>query len=616
MVQLSRIGSATRRAVLAAAIVATPAFGATYNYTGTSTGDVNVASNWSGGIVPTTGDVAVFDGATASGVLTLTNSGTVTTTAPGLTLSITSPAALTIDSTAALFRLGNTSLTVESGAGAFSWGNAAGTVVSYAMGQGASTQTLTNNSASTATINTDVMLTPGNNGNHVLVFTGSGNWQLNNPIANTGTDKTQTNGLFAVTKSGTGTATLANNANIFSGNAVINNGTLKAAANNALGFSGQYSLNRAVGTTTVDGSANAATLEIAGGVTVNEPIVLSGGTNGANLVNNTVGTTGTVGNGVAAITFSNAGAGYGTSTGFNSLVTTITGGGGTGATGTAWKGSSAGTGVNVTFVTNAGSGYTSVPTVTVTGVNGEAGGAVATAVLSSVTLTGTNNNIGGDGNLNIAAVIGQSAAGAGFNKIGTGTLTLAGANTYSGTTTVAAGALVVNGTVAGPVVVNGGSLGGGGTVGAVTLGSTAVIAPGNSIGTLTAASTAFGSGSTYAAEIGAGTAADLLAVTGTLDLSAAGDTLNLIGVDANFDGSTKTIATYASLLGTFDVVTLNGLALVGTPAAFVVNGQTYAVDYGTGTSSAITVTPVVPEPAALAGLAIAGLGLMARRRAR
>jgi autotransporter-associated beta strand protein len=66
---------------------------------------------------------------------------------------------------------------------------------------------------------------------------------------------------------------------------------------------------------------------------------------------------------------------------------------------------------------------------------------VATAVLSSLTLTGTNNNIGGDGGLTINAKIGQSAAGAGFSKTGAGTLTLNGINTYTGNTTVNAGTL-------------------------------------------------------------------------------------------------------------------------------------------------------------------------------
>ncbi|MDQ3200265.1 MAG: autotransporter-associated beta strand repeat-containing protein, partial [Verrucomicrobiota bacterium] len=77
-----------------------------------------------------------------------------------------------------------------------------------------------------------------------------------------------------------------------------------------------------------------------------------------------------------------------------------------------------------------------------------------------------------------------------LSKIGTGTLTLSGANTYSGGTTVSAGALAVrnppeadSATGTGAVQVNGGTLAGGGSIaGAVTLGSGsgagAVLSPG------------------------------------------------------------------------------------------------------------------------------------------
>jgi len=74
-------------------------------------------------------------------------------------------------------------------------------------------------------------------------------------------------------------------------------------------------------------------------------------------------------------------------------------------------------------------------------------------------------------------------------KEGNGTLTLAGANTYSGDTTVRTGALIVNGTLAstsGVVVETAGTLKGSGSIGGdLTVTSGGILAPGNSPGVLT-----------------------------------------------------------------------------------------------------------------------------------
>jgi autotransporter-associated beta strand protein len=61
-------------------------------------------------------------------------------------------------------------------------------------------------------------------------------------------------------------------------------------------------------------------------------------------------------------------------------------------------------------------------------------------------LTNRNNaQIGGDGNLTLSGNMAtQDGTGGGFTKVGSGTLTLSGSNTYTGTTTVSSGTLVVS----------------------------------------------------------------------------------------------------------------------------------------------------------------------------
>jgi len=124
------------------------------------------------------------------------------------------------------------------------------------------------------------------------------------------------------------------------------------------------------------------------------------------------------------------------------------------------------------------------------------------------------------------ALNGVISGGGALIKTNANTLTLGGANTYAGGTTVNQGALVVNGSVGAVTVNTGGSLGGSGTVGAVTLTSGSFLNPGNSPGLLTAASSSWAAGATYNWEINqasggtAGVNWDVFSVTGALDLSA------------------------------------------------------------------------------------------------
>jgi outer membrane autotransporter protein len=137
--------------------------------------------------------------------------------------------------------------------------------------------------------------------------------------------------------------------------------------------------------------------------------------------------------------------------------------------------------------------------------------------------------LSGDGNVGLGAntLTLTNAAGAfggvisgtgGLVKQGTGSFNLTGASTYSGPTTVSAGRLAVNGSIANSIVTvqNGATLGGNGTVKGVIAQSGAIVAPGNSIGTLNVAGNySQAAGSTYQVELTSTGQNDKINATGT-----------------------------------------------------------------------------------------------------
>ena len=179
---------------------------------------------------------------------------------------------------------------------------------------------------------------------------------------------------------------------------------------------------------------------------------------------------------------------------------------------------------------------------------------------------------------------------------GAGTLVINGDSDYSGDTTVNVGTLLVNGTHTGGgayTIAGSATLGGSGSIDS-TVTVDGKLSPGNSIDTLTAGDTTFSAGSVFEVELGSGVS-DLLAINGNLTL-ADGALLNLLGTA---DGVTSyIIASYTGTLsGTFSNPTLP----VG-----------YSIDYGSGSNSQISL--LVPEPASLAMLGLAGLTILSARR--
>jgi len=129
--------------------------------------------------------------------------------------------------------------------------------------------------------------------------------------------------------------------------------------------------------------------------------------------------------------------------------------------------------------------------------------------LTMSSLSGTGGQVAlGSGNLTVNQAGNTSFAGGisgtgNLVKQGAGTLALSGASTYLGSTSVTAGKLVVNGSIAsssGLTIAAGAEVGGTGVLPATVVNG--ILAPGNSIGTVTVSGAlTFAPGSTYAVEV-------------------------------------------------------------------------------------------------------------------
>jgi autotransporter-associated beta strand protein len=144
---------------------------------------------------------------------------------------------------------------------------------------------------------------------------------------------------------------------------------------------------------------------------------------------------------------------------------------------------------------------------------------------------------------------GSIIGGATLTKDGSGTLTVANANTFTGATAVNSGKLAVTGSLTGSnvTVASGATLTGTGTVsGSVTV--EGAVSPGASVGTLALATGPVSLSGTYLCDID-GATCDKLAVTGDLDLTDATLTLNTVSAPT---APYYVIATYTgSVTGNF-----------------------------------------------------------------
>ncbi|MEA3539271.1 MAG: autotransporter domain-containing protein [Pseudomonadota bacterium] len=376
-------------------------------------------------------------------------------------------------------------------------------------------------------------------------------------------------GSGGLTKAGAGTLVLTG-ANTYSGGTTITGGTL-------------------VGTTT----------SLQGDIVNNAALIFDQATNG---------TFGGVVSGSG--TFTKDGAGTLVLTGANSYTggTTITGGTLVGTT-ASLQGDIVNNaalvfdqGANGTFAGNvSGSGALTkdgAGTLTLTGANTYTGG----TTIAGGTLVGTTASLQGDIVNNAALVFDQTANGSfggeisgsgAFTKSGAGLLNLTGTSDFNGTTTVSAGRLAVNGSLAASDVdvQSGGSIGGNGTLGGLIVRTGATAAPGNSIGELTSATfVVFEAGSTYEVEVDAAGNTDRIVATETATIE--GGTVSVLAEDGDYlpQTSYQIVTAGAGVTGTFEDVTSN-LAFLTPTLSYGPNAVTLTLTRNDVTFAGAGTTP-------------------------
>jgi autotransporter-associated beta strand protein len=505
-------------------------------------------------------------------------------------------------------------------------------------------------------------------GTYSLVVGGSTNTTFSGVI-NSGS------GVIGLTRSGAGTLLLTGS-NGFTGGSSLNGGTLAVGSANALGSSGTISF----GGGTLQYSASNTT-DYSGRFSNAVGQQYSIDTNGQNV---TLGSNLTSSGG----SFTKSGAGAVTLTGSNGFTGGSSLNGGTLAVGSANALGSSGTisfgggtlqysasnttdysgrfsnaagqqysidtnGQNVTLgsnLTSSGGSFTKLGSgsVTLSGNNSYGGG----TVVSAGRLIGTTTSLQGSITNNAAVTFAQATSGTFAGAIGgagnlvkqdTGNLILSGTSDYTGSTTVSAGRLSVNGSLGNTAVSveSGATLGGSGAIGgSVSILAGGTLSPGNSIESLAVGATTFSSVSTFAYEYDSsrlgtlGTAADLLVVNGNLAIQS-GALINL----TDLASSTQPFVDYTTVFalinyaGTWDggLFTYDGTPLTNG-SRFVVGNQAWQIDYNRSSavgldnftgdylpSSSFVTIAAVPEPStcvlALAGLTCGGY-LMIRRRKR
>ena len=355
-------------------------------------------------------------------------------------------------------------------------------------------------------------------------------------------------GVTGLTKVGAGTFTLSG-ANTYTGVTTISAGTLQAGATNAFAQSSAHTVASGAFMDLFGFNQTIGSLAGAGTVT-NAGAAAAALTTGGNATSTTF--SGIIQDGVGVTGLTKVGAGTFTLSGANTYtgVTTISAGTLQAGATNAFAQSSAHTvasgafmdlfGFNQTIGSLAGAG-------TVTNA-----GAAAAALTTGGNATSTT----------FSGIIQDGVGVTGLTKVGAGTFTLSGANTYTGVTTISAGTLAVNGSIANSAVTvnTGATLQGTGAVGDLTVATGGIYAPGNSIGTMTVnGNFKLESGAFYDVEVNPAGQGDKVVVNGSVNLT--GSILRVLAENGTYNPSTTYLIIdnddVDPVVGTFSALTTN-----------------------------------------------------------